>query len=106
MIPVDFPLGRGLPTASQQLDMRGVDTPPTGESVGAICGEPYALTGRPVDRAAIEGTNQEYLGVRDLAVYGTPAEALDADADAGRPAALLPGRADPRRGHRHHRDRR
>lgn len=77
-IPADFPLGRGLPTASQQLDMRGADTPPTGESVGEICGAPYALTGRPVDRAAIEGTNQEYLGVRDLAVYRTPAQALDA----------------------------
>lgn len=78
VIPTDFPLGRGLPTASQQLDMRGADTPPTGESVGTICGEPYALTGRPVDRAAIEGTNQEYLGVRDLAVYRSSPEAVDA----------------------------
>ena len=38
-------------------------------------GTGYTLTGMPVDRLAVQGTNAQFTGLRDLAVFATAAEA-------------------------------
>jgi hypothetical protein len=77
-IPEDFALGADLPVASQQADLRGAAEVPPEFLMPAVCGTGYVLAGTPLDRLVIEGTNQQYTGMRDLAVLGSTAEAQQA----------------------------
>ena len=74
-IPEDFALGADLPVASQQADVRGALDAPGELLMPAACGTGYTLAGQPVDRLAIQGTNNEFIGLRDLAVFAGPADA-------------------------------
>ena len=80
-IPEDFALGADLPVSSQQADVRGAEEAPGDLLMPAACGTGYTLTGTPVDRLAIQGTNQQFTGMRDLAVFGTAEQARAAVAD-------------------------
>lgn len=74
-IPTDFPIGADLPVGSQNADVRGAAEAPEPDVVARVCDQPYVLPGTPLDRLALEGTNQQYLGLRDLVVYGSTDEA-------------------------------
>ena len=80
-IPEDFELGADLPVASQQADVRGAGEAPGEALMPLACGTGYVLAGSPVDRLAIQGTHQQFTGLRDLAVFGSAAEARTAVED-------------------------
>jgi hypothetical protein len=77
-IPEDFALGADLPVSAQQADVRGKDEAPSGNLMPLACGTEYVLAGEPLDRLAMEGTNPQYTGLRDLAVFASAAEARTA----------------------------
>lgn len=78
LVPSGFALERGLPSSAGFPDLAGPGVAPFPEVVPPVCGTTYALAGRPVDRLAMEGTNPVFQGVRDLAVYASPGQALRA----------------------------
>ncbi|QIK67799.1 hypothetical protein G7072_16890 [Nocardioides sp. HDW12B] len=78
LVPDGFPLSRGLPMSAGTPDLAGPEVAPFSEVVPSVCGTTYALAGSPVDRLAMEGTNVVFQGVRDLAVYAEPGQALRA----------------------------
>jgi hypothetical protein len=78
LVPSGFPLSRGLPMSAGTPDLAGPAAAPFSEVIPPVCGSTYALAGTPVDRLAMEGTNVVFQGVRDLAVYDSPGQALRA----------------------------
>ena len=78
LVPTDFPLSRGLPMSAGTPDLAGPAAAPFADVIPAVCGTSYSLAGSPADRLAMEGTNAVFQGVRDLAVYDSPGQALRA----------------------------
>ena len=78
LVPSGFPLNRGLPSSAGFPDLAGPEVAPFPGVIPPACGTAYSLAGAPVDRLAMEGTNPVFQGVRDLAVYATPGQALRA----------------------------
>ena len=78
LVPSGFPLSRGLPMSAGTPDLAGPAAAPFSGVIPPVCGTAYSLAGDPVDRLAMEGTSAVFQGVRDLAVYDSPGQALRA----------------------------